>query len=174
MNSRPLTLLSATVNDLQPLRQGHSLLGILLNVPKDNVILNILFFSSRWTIFQRLKNQFWRHWNQEYLNELQVFTKRKKVLAKLQIGQLVLLKERTDKIIDWKCGQSMKTYKDEDGLIHVMDLKTFTGLLRRNITREVPFSFNYDVRESPIVANFLNSRLFSKQLVSRRKFFLEL
>lgn len=111
--------------------------------------LNILSFSSRWTIVQRLKNQFWRHWNHEYLNGLQVLTKGKKVLAKHQIGQLVMIKERTDKIIDWKCGQSMKTYKAEDGLVHLMDLKTSTGLLRRNITRVVPFPFNYDVKEPP-------------------------
>lgn len=56
---------------------------------------------------------------------------------------MVLLKEGNDNFIDWKLARIMKNFKDDDGHVRVINLKTSTGMLCRYITIVVPLPF-YD------------------------------
>lgn len=74
----------------------------------------------------------------------------------------MLLKEGNDKFIDWKLVRVMKTYESDDEHISVIDIKTSTGMLHRNVNRVVTLPFYDDIgppsnvgRDVP--ANSLNS-----------------
>lgn len=69
------------------------------------------------------------------MDELHALYKWKKPSPNLEVGQLVLLKDRNDKYQDWKLARILKTHNDDDdGLVRVIDMNTLTGILRRNIT----------------------------------------
>ncbi|XP_035226660.1 uncharacterized protein LOC118198990 [Stegodyphus dumicola] len=72
LNSRPLSPISADPTDLQPLIPGHLLIGApFLSIPEPNDSVDSLTLSSRWTLIQKLRANFWNRWSVEYLNYLQ-------------------------------------------------------------------------------------------------------
>lgn len=62
-------------------------------------------------ISSKIKKSVWCRCSREYLNELQIRSKWKKILQILQVGQLMLLKEGTEKFRDWKLPWITKIYK---------------------------------------------------------------
>jgi len=95
LNSRLLTPLSDDLKDLNALTPAHFLIGAPLIVYPEpdlqDVSLNRL---TRWQYMERLRQHFWSRWSNEYLINCQQRTKWKmKTGVKLEVGQLVMLKE---------------------------------------------------------------------------------
>lgn len=106
--------------------------------------------------------QFWQRWSRKDLNELQVRSKWKKSSQNPQVTQFALLQEGNDQFIDWKLARIMKTYKDDDGHVHIIDLKISECMLRRNVTTVVPLPFYDDVglqsnSRRDVPSNYLHS-----------------
>ncbi|XP_037959192.1 uncharacterized protein LOC119688592 [Teleopsis dalmanni] len=93
LNSRPITKMSSDPNDLTALTPGHFLIG---EPPTTNVDPyqkeSRMSLSSRWRLVSELKQEFWRRWSKEYLNELQSRYKWKQQKANLCQGDLVIIK----------------------------------------------------------------------------------
>lgn len=64
--SRPLTLVSSEIKDLQKLMPCHILVGgSVLSIPDIKNVLDSLSFPSMWKLFQIFKMKFWKHWRVE-------------------------------------------------------------------------------------------------------------
>ncbi|XP_042913297.1 uncharacterized protein [Parasteatoda tepidariorum] len=76
LNSRPLSPMSSDPNDLQPLTQGHFLVGApIMSFPEHHTAPDSFSLSSRWSLIQRLKDSVWNRWSHEYLSQLQTRSK---------------------------------------------------------------------------------------------------
>lgn len=76
LNSRPLTPLSSYPNDLSPLTPAHFLVGdSLLSNAEPNLMELKQSHLSRWQHIQRLRQDFWSRWRNEYLHTMQERTK---------------------------------------------------------------------------------------------------
>lgn len=146
LNSRPLCPMSTDPNDLQPLTPSHFLIGApILSFPEPLTAPDSLSLHSRWSLIQSLRQQFWRRWSDEYLNQLQNRKKWKQQQDNLHESQLVLLKESNKIPLEWSLGRILKTYPGDDGMVRVVDVRTSKGVFRRSITKVVPLPFEQDV-----------------------------
>lgn len=76
LNSRPLTPLSADPNDLVALTPAHFLIGDSLLEPVQNNFVDVSDNNlSRWQHLQKVRQHFWRRWQREYLQTLQIRSK---------------------------------------------------------------------------------------------------
>jgi hypothetical protein len=118
LNSRPLTPLSDDPNDLEPLTPGHFLIGTALIAPAEynlgEVPDNRL---SRWQRVEKLRQEFWRRWSTEYLNQLQPRNKWQKTnLRPLKVGSMVILREENVPPLQWKLGRIVELHPGSDGI----------------------------------------------------------
>ncbi|CAK9834538.1 hypothetical protein ANTRET_LOCUS11054 [Anthophora retusa] len=135
LNSRPLTPLSSDPNDLSVLTPAHFLIGeSLTNIPERDVSNTATNRLSVWEHIQKIKQNFWRRWYKEYLNELNVRSKwRSNPSIHLRIGTLVLLKEDNLPPMQWKLGRIIEVHPGEDDIIRVVTVKTVNGCYKRSV-----------------------------------------
>ncbi|XP_063991171.1 uncharacterized protein LOC135169802 [Diachasmimorpha longicaudata] len=139
LTSRPLTPISADPNDLQALIPAHFLIGdTFTNRPELNLMDERINRLTRWELVQKLKQDFWTRWHKEYLNELNIRKKWTTGSHDIKEDSVVLLRDDNLPPMQWKLGRVVKTYPGEDGIIRVVDVKTATGVLKRNIKRVSP------------------------------------
>jgi len=95
LNSRPLCCLPATLLDFQPLTPGHFIIGEpLTNLPDTDVTDLAMNRLGRWQVVQRITQDFWRRWKQEYLSSLQERTKWTRGQPNLVNGDIVIIHDR--------------------------------------------------------------------------------
>ncbi|XP_073990942.1 uncharacterized protein [Rhodnius prolixus] len=76
LNSRPLTAVSSSPDDLQVLTPGHFLImRPMTALPTDSSLTPRTALRSKWTMAQFTVNQFWKRWHREYLLEQQAMLK---------------------------------------------------------------------------------------------------
>lgn len=94
MNSRPLCTLSADPLSEEALTPAHFLIGrqlVLLPEPDiEHINVNLL---KRWQLVQKITNDFWQRWRNEYISNLQTRTKWTQPSDNLKINDLVIVKE---------------------------------------------------------------------------------
>ena len=93
LNSRPLSALSTDPTDLSALTPGHFLVGsLLITVPepriKDDARISKV---SRWFLLSKMKEEFWRRWNEGYLWAFQQRLKWRNEQKNVEVGDLVLI-----------------------------------------------------------------------------------
>nr|XP_012218938.1 PREDICTED: uncharacterized protein LOC105670157 [Linepithema humile] len=132
LNSRPITAISSDPNDMLVLSPAHFLIGkpitTLPEVDMSSVPDNRL---SNWQHISKVRQDFWKRWNLEYLNELQVRNKWTKDGPKLTNGTVVLVKEKNSPCTQWTLGRIEKVIPDEDGVIRTAIIKTAFGEIKR-------------------------------------------
>ncbi|XP_041981062.1 uncharacterized protein LOC121734506 [Aricia agestis] len=135
LNSRPLSPLSSSPNDLYPLTPGHFLIGKPLKaLPSPSLEETNINRLDRFQRIQKIKQDFWNRWSQEYISELQARTKWRLKRRDLQAGDLVILKEETPPL-HWRLGRVERTFPGSDGAIRVADIATSRGIVRRALNR---------------------------------------
>ncbi|XP_043468116.1 uncharacterized protein LOC122502236 [Leptopilina heterotoma] len=136
LNSRPLSPLSCSPLDLQPLTPGHLLIGRpLTSVPDPDVTHLPESHLSRYQGIQRMQQNFWSRWSKEYVSELQQRTKWKERKNSIQKDSLVLIKDDNSPPMKWLLGRVVELHPGTDGLIRVVSLRTHKGIVKRAITR---------------------------------------
>lgn len=136
LNSRPLSPLSSDPSDLQPLTPGHFLVGEpLTGLPEANIMDTKINRLSRWELIQRSVQDFWKRWAAEYVANLQIRVKWKKIQENLKINDLVLLKEDNLPPLQWKLGRVIDTHAGKDNLTRVATIRTATGTTKRAISK---------------------------------------
>ncbi|XP_047543300.1 uncharacterized protein LOC125075636 [Vanessa atalanta] len=139
LNSRPLHPLSTSPDDFLALTPGHFLIGRPLTaLPSPDLKTENLTTTQRYARLEQIRQHFWRRWQKEYISELQQRTKWRTNLAKLNIGDLVLIQEDDVPPLSWRLGRITHLYPGPDGVHRVADIKTTRGSIRRPVVRICP------------------------------------
>lgn len=136
LNSRPLTNLSNDPNDLSVLTPGHFIIGrALTSIPEPNYLDYNVSYLNRWQIIQKMVQQFWKRWHNEYLCRLQQRPKWLLPTKNLQLNDLCLIKEDNLPPTKWKMGRIVELHPGVDNLVRVVTIKTSDGMYKRNISK---------------------------------------
>lgn len=95
LNSRPLCLVSSYPNGPIALTPAHFLIGqALMMLPENNVLSVAENRLNSWRLILKICQDFWKHWQQKYLNELQKQQKWVKDELNLECGKVVLFMDK--------------------------------------------------------------------------------
>ncbi|XP_015125115.1 uncharacterized protein LOC107046906 [Diachasma alloeum] len=138
LNSRPLCPLSTDPNDLTALTPGHFLIGKeLISLPEHHLQdINTNRLSS-WQHIQKMRQDFWKRWYKEYLNELNIKKKWTSGEHDITMGSMVLLRDDNLPSMEWKLGRVVEIHPGRDDHIRVVSVKTKSGILKRCIKKLV-------------------------------------
>lgn len=136
LNSRPLTQLSNSPEDLDVLTPGHFLVHRPLTaIPEpsyEEVPSNRL---SQWQMTQEFVRRLWKRWSTEYLSGLQQRTRWTHERNNIRVGTMVLVRDDNLPPQKWRFGRVIETFPGNDGLIRVVNIRTKDGIFKRAITR---------------------------------------
>ena len=136
LNSRPLTASSSDPNDLEPLTPAHFLVGTSLKaLPERDVPIDQLHLVDKWTRVSIIKQHFWKSWQNDYLNELQVRSKWQNDRPNIKADSMVLVHEDNVPPLHWVLGRVIHEIPGKDSLIRVVDVRTAKGVIRRPIRK---------------------------------------
>lgn len=146
LNSRPLCPLSSDPNDLSVLTPGHFLtlepLSALPDSDLSHLKLNTL---SRWQLMQRLHQDFWSRWKNEYLHTLQQRNKWYLHAPAPKVGDLVVIVNDLLPPLKWKMARIKETHPGADGVIRVVTLRTAEGTLKRPLVKVCPLPNQFQI-----------------------------
>ncbi|XP_018366326.1 PREDICTED: uncharacterized protein LOC108763318 [Trachymyrmex cornetzi] len=95
LNSRPINTLSSDPNDMMVLTPSHYLIGkSLMTLPEGNCFTVPANRLSTWQHITKVRQDFWKRWNIEYLNKLQKRVKWIKDGPKINEGSVVLINDK--------------------------------------------------------------------------------
>lgn len=124
LNSRPLTRNSDSALDEQPLTPNHFLhLRPCPDLPPGIFDKDDLSCRRAWRQAQYLANLFWLRWTREYLPNL-LERKWNKLRRNLEVGDLVLLEDKSFPRSKWPLGRVIEVMPSRDGLVHTVKVKT--------------------------------------------------
>ncbi|XP_059828204.1 uncharacterized protein LOC132395502 [Hypanus sabinus] len=81
-------------------------------------------YTRQWRQVQALANQFWSRWRHEYLPLLQHRQKWTEPCRNLQVGDLVLLRDKQITCNCWPMARNTATFPNRDGHVRKVELKT--------------------------------------------------
>lgn len=132
INNHPLTHVSTDPNDPESLTPNHFLIGSAGNVPIPGTFTDEEFsLRKQWRKAQRMADQFWKRWVNEYLSTLTRRTKWHTNSKSIELGDLVLIADGNLPRNCWPKGVVVKVYPGTDGIIRAADVKTALGVLKR-------------------------------------------
>lgn len=150
LNSRPLTPLSADPNDLSVLTPGHFLIGESLTAPPERDLQDVnLNRLDRWQITERMRQQFWKRFQREYVTQLQTRNKWKTAPERsLTPGCLVLLVDEQTPPMTWPMGRVLEVHPGSDGLVRVATVRTSKGVYKRAASKLSILPLDQDIDTS--------------------------
>ena len=136
VNSRPLTHLSDSVDDLQALTPNHILYGLHRNwgYIADTSCKDVAS-RKKWRQVQALRNCFWDQWRKQYLPTLTQRRKWQKTLPNLRPGQLVILEDDMQRRKNWPLARVTKVQPGDDGVVRVAEVRTKDGTYVRPVVK---------------------------------------
>ncbi|XP_037805276.1 uncharacterized protein LOC119599551 [Lucilia sericata] len=136
LNSRPISPLSSDPSDFEALTPGHFLIGApLRSLPERDVPTNEINKLEYWARISAIKQQFWKKWSHDYINELQTRNKWTSTNSNITPGSLVIIKEDNLPPQRWLMGKIINIVRGRDDRVRVVDIKTTKGVIRRPIHR---------------------------------------
>lgn len=137
LNSRPLTPLSNSPSDYEPLTPSHFLVGGVMTSPVEpdmsNVPVNRL---QRFDLVRAQTQLFWSRWSKEYLPQLQKRSRWTVLSRKIKVNDLVIIKEDGLPPFKWRMGRVIDTHPGIDGVIRVVSIQTSSGsTFKRPVTK---------------------------------------
>lgn len=133
LNSRPISPLSEDPNELTALTPGHFLVGRPLNsIPDHDLMALSPHTLTRWQLCQKVLQHFSDRWRREYLHTLQTRSKWSAAHDNLQIGDIVMIYERTPSHSS-PLGIIERLHPGKDGKCRVVTVRTARGTFTRAI-----------------------------------------
>lgn len=143
LNSRPISPLSSDPADLNPLTPAHFLIGReILSVADPDVRDIPRNRLSHFQQIQQLYQQFWSRWSREYISELQQRSKWLVERGKLNLNDMVVIKEDNQPPLKWALGRVIAIHPGRDGVARVATIKTSAGLIKRGFSKICPLPIN--------------------------------
>lgn len=134
LNSRPITPMSEDPNDLQALTPGHFLIGRpLVAKPERNYLPSKESSLDKWAQVQKVQQQFWSLWYQDYLHTLQKRPKNFQEKVEFSINDMVILKDSNLPPLKWVVGRIVKLYPDKMNVVRNVRVRTPTGEKDRHV-----------------------------------------
>ncbi|XP_068246868.1 uncharacterized protein [Palaemon carinicauda] len=138
VNSRPLTTVSDSVDDLEPLTPNHLLIPKSYVIPPPGLFQkDDVYMRRRWRCVQYLTNLFWLRFGKEYLSTLQTRQKWNEPRRNLIVGDVVLVKIDIEPRNHWPMGRVIEVYTDDKGTIRSAKIKTLSSIIVRPIQKLV-------------------------------------
>ncbi|XP_060771124.1 uncharacterized protein LOC132881998 [Neoarius graeffei] len=124
LNSCPLTTVSDSPTDLEPLTPNHFLLlkGQPL-LPPGLFDKTDVYSKKRWKQVQYLADLFWKRWVREYLPTLQERQKWFTTKRNYVCGDIVLIADPNAPRGSWMLGKVIDAHKDSKGIVRSVTLK---------------------------------------------------
>lgn len=137
LNSRPLTPISNDPEDLSVLTPGHFLTGQPILAPYEPLLADVpLGRLSSWQKLQKIQQEFWARWSNEYIGEQQCRNKWADPTAIIKVGDMVLVKEEVTPACNWLLGRVVEVYPSQvDELVRTCKIRTQRGMMTRAITQ---------------------------------------
>nr|XP_054598158.1 uncharacterized protein LOC129163741 [Nothobranchius furzeri] len=128
MNSRPIVPVSSDPDAPTVLTPSMLLTQKLdsASFPSGDLDLKDLY-RSQWKQVQGLADSFWKRWRQEYLATLQPRRKWQAEQTNLQVGDLVLLKDKQAKRNEWPTGLIVNTFPGQDSKVRKVEVRVVKG-----------------------------------------------
>lgn len=119
LNSRPLYPLTDDPNDLNPLTPAHFIMGKAVHHPPmtDNLQGIPDGRLTAWGLQQKLVQEFWAQWSDEYLASLQQRRKWIHRSENLKLNDMVLIKNENLPPASWALGRVVEIHAGQDGLV---------------------------------------------------------
>ncbi|XP_071580955.1 uncharacterized protein [Temnothorax nylanderi] len=147
LNSRPLCPMSTDPLDLDVLSPGHFLtMEPLVAVPTPDVTPLPVNRLGRWQLVQRIHQNFWRRWHNEYLHTLQQRPKWWTSANRLNVGSLVLIKDENTSPLRWKQGRMEALHPRSDGVSRVATVRVAGGSILRPLVKLCPLPLDTSPR----------------------------
>ncbi|XP_066599989.1 uncharacterized protein [Prorops nasuta] len=141
LNSRPLCPLSSDPNDPQALTPAHLLFGRTFNTLPETNHLNVSEnHLTNWQVITKIRQDFWKRWHIEYLNELQRRQKWAKPGTQIKPGMIVIVIDKQQSCMRWPLGRIIDVHPGEDGIVRVVTVRTSAGIFKRNSTLLCPLT----------------------------------
>ncbi|XP_073950941.1 uncharacterized protein [Choristoneura fumiferana] len=135
LNSRPMCYIQDQ-GDPMPLTPGHFIIGEpLLVAPDRNYEQSAVGSLRRWQFCQRMLQDFWRRWSQEYLTRYMQRYKWSRVIPEPNIGDVVLVKELDLPPARWLLGQIVEKHPGLDNITRVVTLRYKGSLIKRPVSK---------------------------------------
>lgn len=137
LNSRPICPLHTDPTDINALTPGHFLTGEQMVMPLPGIAREESDSTGvkLWKERQKMLNDFWKRWENEYLTTLTERKKWRKEKENVQIGQIVLLKAENFPPAQWGLARIIEVYKDKEGIVRNVKVKTRSGELMRPVQK---------------------------------------
>lgn len=90
---------------------------------------------TAWLKIQRMQQEFWARWVNEYIQEQQKRNKWSGVHRSFRIGDLVFIKNELTPPCQWLMGRVVNVYPGKDGLIRSCQVRTEKSVFERPITK---------------------------------------
>ncbi|BES99381.1 Retrotransposon protein [Nesidiocoris tenuis] len=140
LNSRPLTAMSSSPDDLSVLTPAHFLIFRPMMLPASDPQLNAgRSLKDRHKFTKHVIDTFWQRWKKEYLLELQSRSKWEINEGRpARVGDIVLVINHNAPPLSWTMGRIVKIYPGSDGVTRVADLRTSSGTMSRPVRKLCP------------------------------------
>ncbi|XP_073979979.1 uncharacterized protein [Rhodnius prolixus] len=155
LNSRPLTALSSSPDDLQVLTPGHFLImRPMTALPTSDSLNQRTALKSKWAMAQFTVSQFWKRWHKEYLLEQQAMLKWHSPSFPAAEGQVVVIMDDNLPPLQWSLGRSAKLHYGRDNVARVAEVKTASGVVSRPVRKLCPLPNQFQPRGALTLSNF--------------------
>ena len=118
LNSRPLLATTSHSPDgVQVLTPAHFLIGRDLCAYPELPIKSETTLHRRWNLYQAVTSHFWKRWSMEYLQQLQRLQKWQQPTPNLQVGDIVVIRDKNAFNNHWPMAKVLNVFKGNDGLV---------------------------------------------------------
>ena len=145
VNSRPLSCVNITDEQLEPLTPNHLLTGKsrIVVSPPGTFVKQDMYLIKHWRRVQYLANLFWSRWRHEYLSTHHARSKWQNPLKNISVGDIVLLADENAPRNQWKLARVVEVYPSADNLVRSVRVKisskdSGSSFLDRPIHKLVP------------------------------------
>ena len=131
LNNRPLTAITADLNDLEALTPNHLIrLNAGENFSPCFLEENEFYLRRRWRKVQLIAEAFWKRWRNEYVTLLLARRKWCKKPRSCTVGDLVLVVDQLLPRNLWYVGWIIKLFPRSDGCVHNVDVRVLRSKQR--------------------------------------------
>lgn len=125
LNARPLYTPSDDPLDYDPITPAHLVIGrSTMQRPYVDDVREVT--DNRltvWGLQQKLYQQFWTSWRDDYIAGMQIRNKWYKVHENLKVGDMVLVRDENTPPAKWPLGRVAAVHQSDDGLVRSASVK---------------------------------------------------